>query len=104
MELPLFKALLGSVKIILSDDESLSLRVLSILPGNDSVNPGAVRRGDGRQFRSFLFGKICCRVGTILGTGRETGEKLPNSIYQTKRFIRAKERIYRLTFVKFGSA
>jgi hypothetical protein len=51
-----------------------------------------------------LFGKIWCRVRTTLGTGRETGEKLPNSIYQTKRFIRAKERIYHLTFVKFSPA
>ena len=80
------------------------LGVLSILPGNDSVNPRAVRRGDGRQVRSFLFGKIWCRVRTTLGTGRETGEKLPNSIYQTKRSIRAKERIYHVTFVKFSPA
>ena len=104
MELPLFKALLGCVKIILLTTRVFALRVLSILPGNDSVNPRTVRRGDGRQVRSFLFGKICCRVRTTLGTGRETGEKLLNSIYQARRFIRAKELIYHLTFVKFSPA
>jgi len=73
------------------------LRVLSILPGNDSVNPGTVRRGDGRQVRSFWSGQISCRMRTTLGIGREAGKKLPNAICQTKGFIRAKERIVKFS-------
>jgi hypothetical protein len=34
---------------------------------------------------------------TTLGIGREAGKKLPNSIYQTKGFIRAKERIFKFS-------